>query len=813
MNTHGHGDVINEAGVPLLQQAFEAAGKGKPRVGAFHLGNWLTDVSQVIEPVGFAGAASKLRETAGRLDEALGDLMQSLFTERDGHLIPLVFPPESRESARKEVITLLETFAAALEGPLQENWNGSWTDIFRLVGYFKFVHPPAAGQAQRMDFSIYNLLFSEFFLRYIPHLHVDRPEVFPRKTPAEFESTLAAGTRSPRHRVKLQPDLYSYLRDHIEITAGSLAEIDLYWASSTFTQSGAVNDGDYEWNHWLARLGVALHAVEDFFAHSNFIELATIRLGEQYRPESYQLLDAWRFARRLKRYEPISIDDWRRYAEEDHVVTGFFEVDDTLVSIGHVGEELFGPTAVLYTKHRFKQRAHSRWQRKISKDAEAMEDAFYDRMLELKDPTRIGRDTLDRLRQAKESPATVMFHFHRLMRHTLDTVTDPERAFKDETNPVAQALRKKYADPQAIEAIRSPLVKKEIAEQVVRDSFLFQDSPPEIRTLFVNSILILGKGLKIGKQIITWYETIKNLIEFIDKPAEWIAKHLIIKGLSQVAIIPSAFLFYARDGLYHLLGADRIGSHSLLAKDYGREWLYRHQKECAKAVHWYILHTMTRWSQPDFRVDPRAGTHQWVDWLELLEYFLRNPWSYQTASHTAQVTIPVTIVHRVRERPRGTRPDMLSSLADLYRPQAVNPGRFTWRTIADANFDTYDLPEKLAQEVINYRLKVTGTGYPVTPPNYAFKTGTRVYIPDMKLTLRVQAVLRQDEIWYGEVLDKGWTVFRGREDPETRRPEGPAKFHTPVLINQVELQRLIDRGLILRTQAERNYVPSRVAGP
>jgi hypothetical protein len=45
VNTEGHADVAESAGIPLLREAF---GEKDRSLDALELGNWLTDVSQLL---------------------------------------------------------------------------------------------------------------------------------------------------------------------------------------------------------------------------------------------------------------------------------------------------------------------------------------------------------------------------------------------------------------------------------------------------------------------------------------------------------------------------------------------------------------------------------------------------------------------------------------------------------------------------------------------------------------------------------------------------------------------------------------------
>jgi hypothetical protein len=58
MNTHGHENVAQEAGLPLLRKTFNVR-MGNPRFNAFYLGNLRTDLSQLVDPVAFTTGNEK----------------------------------------------------------------------------------------------------------------------------------------------------------------------------------------------------------------------------------------------------------------------------------------------------------------------------------------------------------------------------------------------------------------------------------------------------------------------------------------------------------------------------------------------------------------------------------------------------------------------------------------------------------------------------------------------------------------------------------------------------------------------------------
>jgi hypothetical protein len=286
MNTHGHESVASTAGVPLLKQTFAALGSKTPRLAAFYFGNWLADVSQLVDPVATGGGVIAAKEF---IDRTIDELISTTFFKRADELLRL--------ACIVDLGLLVERLKAHLYGAMDyyilagnDTRRSELAQLvrlgFRIKGYFKFAHPPAPGQPPPMNTDAFFQIFDRMFTQYYPHEHLDRPEVLPSKQPPEYAADKDTGTRATHQA--LQPDLYRYLRDDLEIIAGLLSEVDLDWACKTFGPTGVANDNDLDWNLGLSKLGRALHGMEDFFAHSNFIEHAALVMGQQFIPWSFQ---------------------------------------------------------------------------------------------------------------------------------------------------------------------------------------------------------------------------------------------------------------------------------------------------------------------------------------------------------------------------------------------------------------------------------------------------------------------------------------------------------------------------------------------
>jgi hypothetical protein len=810
MNTEGHEGVAEAAGIPLLEEAF---GKDNRSVRALYLGNWLTDVSQAVDPVAYASGSRKI---AGGLDTAvdavkkavegfLDELLPTLFEEREGpagHVLRSLKPDLEpvAQRAKAEIRAALDFLVAAQVEDRDARLAKFFRDAFLVKGYYKFVHPEVSGAPRRMDFESFMRVFGRptdtrgssrtspaddragAYTQYYPHEHLDRPEILPPKDPPIFAPGRQRagvpfrvaygkqpGTRSPRRRERIEPDLYSYLRDHIEMTAGLLAEVDLAFRDAIANEP---RDDDPAWHLTLAKLGHALHQVEDFFAHSNWAELAGKRLGTDYLEKvlpprlGVDLIDraSTTYRRRLKRYLTTPLPEWEKHEDEDWVVTGFFDFQDTVVSLLHLTEEL--------------------WRGDVP------------------DPYARGFEIVSTVREAIENPRAVEYRASRLVRDTLDFLTDPERALDDRENDVAQALDEKFGHD--LTRLRRPGVSETVAREIAGQTTYLKEAPAEVQTAFFNVIIEGTRTITFARNVQSLYGAISTIVEFVRNPVLWLSQWASDELRQRVK---DALTFYGREKFYDWLAVSRIGCHSLMAKDHGSEPFFEPAKECATAVHWYIVKTLLRWKE----TEPAPA---YVDWLELLEYFLRNPLPPRPGSYR-RIVVPVLLIHTVQRGEQLRSSDPRFSLEHRYRRTAIDPGTFTWRTIADANFATSELPVAEARDTINRILRDSVWGIAVTPPNYAFREGLRIVIPRQKAVAYVLLGDTGDTPWFAEVFDKGWKVFRGLEDPDTMMSLPALEHHRLAPISADDLDKIILRGKRLRREAREAYRwrPRGVAAP
>lgn len=246
----------------------------------------------------------------------------------------------------------------------------------------------------------------------------------------------------------------------------------------------------------------------------------------------------------------------------------------------------------------------------------------------------------------------------------------------------------------------------------------------------------------------------------------------------------------------------------MLAKDHGPTGLLvKEMNRCASAVHWYVISTLTRWTRPKpARVcrAPKDASGKsnlntldaplWIDWLELLEFFLRHPTGKPKDGQVLAI-LPTTINSVVKET------DSFASLADQFRSQAVVPAAFTWRTIAIANY------QSAVPEEINRQMKLRGQGILLADGiNYKFKPGVIVRIPGQRYQVPPAEAPTPEKAWYRYVMMSGWEII---SKPDDCVDEQNRQFNRNALIyiTPEELDEIIQRGRELMEKAENAYVP------
>jgi hypothetical protein len=269
-----------------------------------------------------------------------------------------------------------------------------------LYGYFKFVHPEQRGGPEPLPYGIYEQLVTNHLVASWTYMHLDRG--FDPSGDPVYRTEVAQDAQTPY-------GVYDYLREQLAIIVSRLYGLERDWAIPFFvTGERRVSKDDPAWHYGLAELGATMHAVQDFFAHSNFLEHVyrgdwdrrTRHLTDRDKALLFKRLHRWVPEKRIGKRKT-----WRDFPEETHVVIGYFDCMDTAVVILQGLFELLGGIVGA---------------------------------LETEDVDAVIADA----REAAETLSTDAFGtLFKLTREIVEIIEDPRKAIEDVTNETAQKHR------------------------------------------------------------------------------------------------------------------------------------------------------------------------------------------------------------------------------------------------------------------------------------------------------------------------------------------------------------------------------------
>ena len=238
-------------------------------LATFYAGNWLTDMSQVVAPVDFA---ELLVETLNDAQDGSPRIPYDMVTTQFRQFVHDAFGNPIPENSR-----------------LIEFLTGLIYNMYCLK-FMDEQSPEICDALQK--------IWDTNFTQYFPHEHLDR---WPK-------NTYAAGNRG----------LYAGLDDHIDYIIEQMTLIEKEWVAITNLKK--------EPFQLLAKLGHVMHAVEDFFAHTNFIEQAYTReLGSEGLKSVFNKKKLEKI--KLRRTDPYS------KRETKVVFSGSFDGEDSSASM------------------------------------------------------------------------------------------------------------------------------------------------------------------------------------------------------------------------------------------------------------------------------------------------------------------------------------------------------------------------------------------------------------------------------------------------------------------------------------------------
>ncbi|HRB28857.1 MAG TPA: hypothetical protein PK517_01630 [Nitrosomonas sp.] len=787
MNTHGHHRVADEAGLQRLRDAFADIGVQDLNLTSFYFGNWLTDLSQVRDPDIATTLSAKARDFSEQLPKDIGPILAGLQAFIEQNIDLSSAPPDANkqqngasewvkqakaalhETADQAVRNWIEAIQLLLKslaelGPAR--MDDFMTAAVKFKAYAKFAHPDPNEKKPGLNFQVFTKIFERNFTYYFPHEHLDRPHCrfsldqnccknWGRYIPTNPERLYASKLANGEYAIGSDNNsVYDYLEEDRRVVSAALAIIDKEWASKYFTEDANYGT-DLQFHLGLADFGHALHAIEDFFAHSNFIEHAAVSCGEVYlkkhlykqdqpgelpsQRQQHQVLEqskgdfrATKVFRRLKRFTP-DVDafenehGWAFVPEEHSIVTGYFDRSDTVISLLHALEEVFDFS-----------------------EPEKVTDPFTNYLKEY------GEDRTDEL---------------------IDPIKKIIETFKQQT-PEGK-LRKElrvlldfYTGNKKLEKLSHAEAEQEILA-CIKDKGLFQRVPDEIKDVVVNLVYFLVDStlVSIQRRRASWnfYQLIKNVIVILENPLAFLSEPITSKRFN-IKFLASwtykiffetqfeTLRFNFRNKLHAMLGGYRIGSHSLLAKDYQDEALFEQAFNCARALHWYIVDTMCRWTDQEW-IKQANDDAKWVDWDELLAHFLRHPRMYLTEEISKSEIMPIVGYEKYEVK---SEDETFRTIAATKLLRSQVEGNLKYGSYEDfliANL--YDNRRLFRVDVIagmvvdeNFVAEIvstTGMGSRnVTRGSYSLKPGLNLWYP---YTVDAEVSKIESSLWFKDVMD------------------------------------------------------------
>jgi hypothetical protein len=304
-DAYAHGDIAKEA--------LKNAGFTENEIEIIYYGNWLRDYSQIItgSTIGF--------------NKEDRDLLQPIFKGKD------------------------ETKLKSMAYMPSQN---TWVEILKIVAVKEFVHAPLRKQ-NKPTTEVYATYLKEFEKKfgtlnkdvlglYRPEEHIDNPKGledesifgderlqnpvffnYTLPTNQKEKRTLYAGTQIKSLQIdettllknfikedidKQRPSSFSYLKEQLQLAV----------------LKGKNKEG-------LRHFGAALHVFEDYFSHTNFVEISLIKCGYS-KVHPWVQLDT----------EIDKMTDGAKKAAKIPITTGYFGPADTIASLTSVlAEKVF----------------------------------------------------------------------------------------------------------------------------------------------------------------------------------------------------------------------------------------------------------------------------------------------------------------------------------------------------------------------------------------------------------------------------------------------------------------------------------------
>ncbi len=314
----GHGDIE--------EKALKAKGFSVDQIQKIYFGNWLRDYSSVI--------------TAMSLGFKAGDIDTLRFKE----------PFESNTVVDEMLKSINTKFT-----------HDGWIKIINILATKEFVYNKKQNPTEnyldhKAEFKQrFGTITKDRLGVYLPHEHIDNPKYLknerilgndllsdPVKFQYEYQKgkyvtrKLYAGETAQSLEINWDTRMKRYIREDVPLENDGDISNDLRPSSVTFFSEQLRLAAVYKKTQAGYRhLGAAFHVLEDYFAHSNFVELVLIKNGATK-------VNPWVQVSK----ETAAITNGAKKIANIPVVTGMFGFDDLLASLVPKMADEFFPTSI-----------------------------------------------------------------------------------------------------------------------------------------------------------------------------------------------------------------------------------------------------------------------------------------------------------------------------------------------------------------------------------------------------------------------------------------------------------------------------------
>lgn len=236
------------------------------------LGNFLTDISQFRDPFANMSAKRTLWKKASAKDPLsyipiLGIFLNEIaldILDVDKWINDLLGEAEPANKRYGDLAKYFEKMMLAITHVVFAKNIPQKDKVRQLL-------PPEMQTLGEIEPDELNRAFSRFFTQYYPHEHVDLPPF------------VLHGDQRVRHSIYRhgRRGLIGYLEEQLKYLAEELSKLEADWKSKRHLAKTHPDRHDI-----LIQLGKLLHAVEDYFFHSNYVEIHLWNSLQRTRPSN-----------------------------------------------------------------------------------------------------------------------------------------------------------------------------------------------------------------------------------------------------------------------------------------------------------------------------------------------------------------------------------------------------------------------------------------------------------------------------------------------------------------------------------------------